>query len=264
MASELSKAQLQRISGAVAPHRHTEVKQLIEWFELEELAETEMDLDGSTSDKVYEILKTVDVERRREIIQHLINEEAPLRIDVLEPLEDALQGSDLELTEGDDGYELIKAVSGPAQQAKAQQRSYIEEYAPLRAVAFLERARKEQAQGCNANALWHGRNALEKMTTGNWHYKEGLAELAKQNIGLIDREQHHNDGRTYDYELLAAPYNYCSTIGAHPQNVGSASALQATAGLVQVEQAIHFVLKMGEEAKDKGVTLNRWDFSRLP
>ncbi|WP_152423223.1 hypothetical protein [Natrinema versiforme] len=59
------------------------MNQLIEWFELEELAKTEMDLAGSTSDKVYEILKTVDVKRRREIIQHLINEEAPLRIDVL-------------------------------------------------------------------------------------------------------------------------------------------------------------------------------------
>ncbi|ELY62994.1 hypothetical protein C489_20821 [Natrinema versiforme JCM 10478] len=81
---------------------------------------------------------------------------------------------------------------------------------------------------------------------------------------MIDREQHHNDRRTYDYELLATPYNYCSTIGAHPQNVGSASALQATTGLVQVEQAIYFVLKTGEEANDRGITLTRWDFSRLP
>lgn len=264
MDSELSKGQLKDISDAVAPHRHKEVKHLIERFELEIEAETEMELNGNTSEKVYEILKYVEVTKRREIIQHLINKEAPLRIDVLEPLEEALQGSDLEMDQDEDGdYKLIQEVSGPAKQQKKQHRSYIERHAPLRTVAFLDRARKELGQGRNAEALWYGRNALEKMTLKNCHYKDGLDELAKKSVGLIDREQHHNDGNTYDYEMLANSFNYCSTVGAHPDKVGSATGLQARTGLVQVEQAIYFVLKMGEESDSKGINLNRWDFSRL-
>lgn len=264
MDSELSKGGLKDISDAVAPHRHKEVKHLIERFELEEEAETEIELDGNTSDKVYEILKYVEVEVRREIIQYLINKEAPLRKDTLEKLEDGLRGSDIELDHDDDGnYELIQTVSGPAQQEKEQHRSYIEQHAPIRTVAFLERARKELAQGRNAEALWYGRNALEKMTYEGWHYKDGLDELAKKRIGLIDREQNHNDGNTYDFEMLVNPYNYCSTIGAHPDNVGSATGLQAKTGLVQVEQAIYFVLEKGEEADEKSINLDRWNFSRL-
>lgn len=72
MDSGLSKGQLKDISDAVAPYRHKEVEHLIERFELEEEAETEIELDGNTSEKVYEILKYVTVEERREIIQHLI------------------------------------------------------------------------------------------------------------------------------------------------------------------------------------------------
>lgn len=264
MDGELSKGGLKDISDAVAPHRHKEVKHLIERFELEEEAETEIELDGNTSDKVYEILKYVEVELRREIIHHLINKEVPLRKDTLEKLKDGLRGSDLELNQDKGGnYELVQTVSGPAQQDKEQYRSYIEKHAPIRTVAFLKRARKELAQGRNAEALWYGRNALEKMTYGNWHYKQGLDELAKKGIGLIDREQNHNDGNTYDFEMLENPYNYCSTIGAHPDDVGSATGLQAKSGLVQVEQAIYFVLKKGEEADEKGINLDRWNFSRM-
>lgn len=264
MNSELSKGQLKDISDGVAPHRHKEVEHLIERFELEEDAETEIELDGNTSEKVYEILKHVEMEVRREIIQHLINKREPLRKDVLEKLRDGLRGSNLELDQDDDGYyELVHPVSEPAQQEKKQHRSYIEQHAPLRTVAFLERARKELAQSRNAEALWYGRNALEKMTYEDCHYKDGLAELAKKSVALIDREQHHNDGNTYDYEMLANPYNYCSTIGAHPDNVGSATNLQAKTGLVQVEQAVYFVLKKGEEADEKEVNLGQWNFSRL-
>lgn len=63
------------------------------------------------------------------------------------------------------------------------------------------------------------------MTYEDWHYTAGLEELAKKSVTLIDREQHHNNGNTYDFEMLANPYNYCSTIGAHPDDVGSATGL---------------------------------------
>jgi len=263
MMSELSKRQLKDISDAVAPHRHKEVNHLIERFDLEQAAETKIELDGNTADKIYEILKHVEVEERRKIIQHLINKETPLRKDVLEKLGDGLRGSDLKLEQDNWDYELVHTVSGPAQKEKEQQQSYIEQNAPIRTVAFLERARKELAQGRNAEALWYGRNALEKMTYEGWHYKDGLDELAEKSIGLIDREQHHSDENTYDFKILKNPYDYCSTIGAHPDNVGSATDLQATTGLMQVEQAINFVLKKGEEADTKGVNLDRWNFNRL-
>lgn len=264
MDNELSKGQIKDISDVVAPHRHMEINHLIERFELEEEAQTEMEIDGNTSEKVYEILKYVGVEERREIIQYLINKEAPLQKDALEKLEDGLRGSDLVLDQDDDGYyELFQRVSGPAQQEKEQHRSYIEQHAPIRTVAFLERARKELGQGRNAEALWYGRNALEKMTYEDWHYKEGLEQLAKKSVGLIDREQHHNDGNTYDFEMLENPYDYCSTVGAHPDDVGSATGLQAKTGLVHVEQAIYFLLKKGKEADENGINLDRWNFSRL-
>ena len=261
--SELSKGQLKDISDVVAPHRHKEVNHLIERFGLEQAVETEIELDGNPADKVYEILKHIGVEKRREIIQYLINKEAPLRKDVLEKLGDALRGSELELEQDDGDYELVHSVSEPAQKEKEQQQSYIEQNAPIRTVAFLERARKELAQGRNAEALWYGRNALEKMTYEGWHYKDGLDELAVKSVGLIDREQHHSDGNTYDFEMLENPYDYCSTVGAHPDNVGSATDLHATTGLVQVEQAVNFILKKGEEADMKGINLDRWNFSRL-
>lgn len=264
MDSELTKGQLKDVSDAVAPHRHKEVEHLIERFQLEEEAETEIELDGNTSEKVYEILKYVEATKTQEIIQFLLKEKSPLRKDTLEILEDGLRGSDLETKyNNNEYYELVQTVSEPARQKKEQYRSYIEQHAPIRAAAFIERARKELAQARNAEALWYGRNALEKMTYEDWHYKDGLDELASKNIALIDREQHHDDGNTYDFEMLTNPYNYCSTIGAHPDNVGSATSLQAKTGLVQVEQAIYFILKKGKEADRKSINLDRWNFSRL-
>ncbi len=107
-------------------------------------------------------------------------------------------------------------------------------------------------------ALWHARNALEKLTTSSWGYKDGLDELAKKSIGLIDKEPYHNDGETYDWEMLELPYDYCSNIGVHPDDVGSASGLQAATGIILAEHAIYFILKQQEKASTQGMTLRRF------
>lgn len=257
--------QLQDISEALAPSDNQELKWLVERFGLEQAATMEIDMDGDFDGNLYEILKYVDVEKRREIIQYLINQNTPLHVDILEPVQKALQASELDLDRDDDGeYELVQTVSEPAQEEKETHQSYIEKHAPLRTVAFLKRARKRQGQGEFSAALFDARNAIEKLLpSADLRFAEALDEMGSNDVDLIETHQQHDDDYVYDLRLLNSVYQYCSSIGAHPEEVDSGTPLQAAIGLVMAEQAIYFLVKKGEEAEQEGIDLEKWDFQRL-
>lgn len=108
------------------------------------------------------------------------------------------------------------------------------------------------------NALQEARRALEALTEGS--YIEALDELYSR--GLIEKWDGNGSRETRDWRMLYTPYGYCSTIGSHTSGNGSdTTLLQAQTGVILAEEAIHYVLRIIEEAEEQSIQLDRGLFN---
>jgi len=90
---------------------------------------------------------------------HLV-ENAQLRVDQREALEEALAGSRFVLSETDDGLELMLRISATAEKEVKDQRGYIEEHAPD---AVLRRSRPPKTDSRTATRTTHCRRLVEHL-----------------------------------------------------------------------------------------------------
>jgi hypothetical protein len=169
----------------------------------------------------------------RKLLAHLV-ENTQLRVDQREALEEALAGSRFVLSETDDGLELMLRISATAEKEVKDQRGYIEGHAPNAVLDKIEAAEDRLTNGDPDNALQEARRALEALTEGS--YNEALDELYSEAlIEKWDGNGSHTSGNDSDTTLL-----------------------QAQTGVILAEEAIHYVLRIIEEAEEQGIQLDRW------
>jgi hypothetical protein len=133
-----------------------------------------------------------------------------------------------------------------------EQRSWIEENAPMGAVTQLQDARKKLGRGEWKESLAACRNALEALTTTG-SFTSSLEELSRNDViakGSMNRKK--------DEELLKAIYGFCSTTGTHTEGQTLANEERARMGLLVTDAAVYFLVKQIKDARRGNLSLREW------
>jgi len=261
MPEDLKDAHIQDVADVLSgEYRHAELTEILRRFDAEHLRFDEDEVVDDIShvsryNRVSHWLRESNgTPTGRKLLAHLV-ENTQLRVDQREALEEALAGSRFVLSETDDGLELMLRISATAEKEVKDQRGYIEAHAPNAVLDKIEAAEDRLTNGDPDNALQEGRRALEALTKGS--YNEALDELYSET--LIEKWDGNGSRETRDWRMLYTPYGYCSTIGSHTSgNDSDTTLLQAQTGVILVEEAIHYVLRIIEEAEEQGIQLDRW------
>jgi hypothetical protein len=256
---DFKEEQIQDIASVLASEfSHEELKDIRRRFQADHLKTEDAVPDDqyiNLEDRVKNWLRKANgTETGRQMLAYMV-ENTLLRKDQIEELEDALKGSRFVLNRDNGNLQLMLRISATAETEIETHRSYVEEHASDRILQQINKAERNLAKGDTEGALSEARKALEKMTVGNYH--SGLDELVSE--GLIST----GAGNTReDKEMLYLPYGYCSSLGSHTgAQAGTATDLQAETGLILMEEAIHFLLRIIQEAKDQDIDLEKWDIS---
>lgn len=254
---DFTDAQIQDIATALAPlYTGTQLEDVLRYFDALDIATEAANSDqlpraGSKKETLQNWLRVANGRPvGRKILAYMI-ENRQLRKDKIEALEDALSGSRFVLAQGDNGAELHHRINATAEDQLEEQRAYVEERAPDDVRVHIEKAEDKLTRGEYAEAMAEAREALATLAGGD--YNAGLDELCKK--GIIKQWDGDGNPKRYDREMLYMSYGYCSTLGSHR---GDPSKLQAETGVILVEEAVHFLLRVTEDAKESGKQLDRW------
>lgn len=172
-------------------------------------------------------------------------------------LNEILTGTSVVIENTSQGYELVSKTTEYAKEMKNQHRTYIENNAPMRVVARLDRAHVLLTEGDHDNALQDCRRALENMTkTGEFGW--ALEQLYDQE--LIQKDTTKGDREPKDREIAKDAYNYLSNVGSHAgANSPPANSQQAELGFMYTQEVIVFLLRAIEQGEQNdNLELDRW------
>lgn len=175
---------------------------------------------------------------------------------LVEEINDILTGSSVVIENTTEGYVLVPKTTRYAEKTEEKHQTFIENKAPMRVVARLDRAHVLLAEGDYDNALQDCRRALENLTVSG-NYGWALEELYDE--GLIQKDTSTGDRKPKDREIAKDAYNYLSNIGSHAgANSPPANERQTELGFAYTHEVIVFLLRAIEEGKRNGVELERW------
>lgn len=179
-----------------------------------------------------------------------------IRPDQLDELRAAQQGSRFVLDHDDDGnLELHLRISSEADRGVADIHSYIETHAPPDVANMLADGHRCLTEGDFDGAIDRARKTLQKLSTTAYH--NALDERVSNNL------IRSGDGNNIaEREMLYMPYGFCSEIGEHTDpDQPAPNALQAETALRLVEEAVHYILPIHEQANKDDIALTRWNTS---
>lgn len=254
---DLKDAHIQDIASVLAKrYSKNALYDIIRRFEAEDIAREAANSDdlpraNSNRQRLQNWLRVANgTPEGRKIIAYMI-ENAQLRIDQIEALEDAFAGSRFVLQEGEYGMELMLRITATAEAEVKDQRAYLDETAPEAVLGHIEEAESKLTKGDYEEAMAEAREALSAMAEGN--YAQALDELHTE--GVIKKWDGNGNRQRFDWEMLYMPYGYCSTLGSHRDDP---NALQAETGVILVEEAVHFLLRSLEQARKDNTHLQEW------
>lgn len=176
--------------------------------------------------------------------------------DLVEELNDILAGSSVIIENTTDGYALTTKTTGYAKRIEEEHHTFLENKAPTRVIARLDRANVLLAEGDYDNALQDCRRALENLTVSG-QYGWALEEL--HDSGLIQKDTSEGDQKSKDREIAKDAFNYLSNIGSHAgANSPPANERQAELGFIYTVEVIVFLLRAIEDGRRNGIELDRW------
>lgn len=115
----------------------------------------------------------------------------------------------------------------------------------------IDEAESKLTNGEYAEAMAEAREALATLANGD--FTAGMQELQQKDI--IKQLDGNGNRQRFDWEMLYMPYGYCSTLGSHRDDP---NALQAETGVILVEEAVHFLLRILEKADEENIQLDEW------
>ena len=255
---DLKDAHIQDIASVLAKHySETAMEDVLRRFEAENIAReaansSELPRARSNRQRLQNWLRIANgTPEGRKILAYMI-ENTQLRIDHVEALQDAFAGSRFVLQEGEDGMELMLRITATAEAQVKDQRAYVEEKAPEDVLNHIEEAESKLSKGDYEEAMAEAREALAALAENS--YAKALDELCQKDI--IKKWDGNGHRQRFDREMLYMPYGYCSTLGSHRDDP---NALQAETGVILVEEAVHFLLRILEKADKDNTELDRWD-----
>jgi len=177
--------------------------------------------------------------------------------ELVKEINDILAGTSVIVEDTTQGYNLVSKTTRYAEEAKEEHQTLIENNAPPRVIARLDRANVLLAEGDYDNALQDCRRALEDLTvSGNFGW--ALEELHDK--GLIQKDTQKGNRKPKDREITKDAYEYLSNVGSHAgANSPPANERQAKLGFVYTQEVIVFLLRTIEEGRHSGIELKRWN-----
>jgi len=110
MAEEFTEAELQDIAGALSGgYRHAQVDDLIRRFGLEDIAGQAN--ASNIYSRLYSLLRNTDQKTQIKLINRVLEQQEPLKVDKIEGLEDALAGSSFVLSKEEHQSKIKQEVS---------------------------------------------------------------------------------------------------------------------------------------------------------
>lgn len=177
--------------------------------------------------------------------------------DLAEEINEILAGTSVIIENTTDGYNLVSKTTDYAEETKEEHQTFIENNAPPRVIARIDRANVLLTEGDYDNALQDCRRALEELTvSGNFGW--ALEELHDK--GLIQKDTKKGNREPKDREITKDAYAYLSNVGSHAgANSPPANERQAELGFVYTQEVIVFLLRAIEEGHRTGIELERWN-----
>lgn len=249
MRTELTDVHLQDLADVLASvYSDAELVDAIRRFE-----STESVLDDAEARPLDGFRAAMDTGTLPEILAYLVSE-GDFDTEQRDSLEAAFEGSPITVRDGEDGLELYQRISGVADRSVDSARDHLEALAPPTVLEHLETAERDFAEGSYDRAGAEMIRAFDVMLLSD--FTDGLEELIEKDLIQPGDDHEHTD-----VNLLFVVYGYCSMLGGDPQMKGfEASKRQGEFGLVTGQQALYYLVQVLEEAIEKDVTLNYWDY----
>lgn len=177
--------------------------------------------------------------------------------DLAEEINEILAGTSVIIENTTEGYNLVSKSTDYAEETKEEHQTFIENNAPPRVIARIDRSNVLLTEGDYDNALQDCRRALEELTvSGNFGW--ALEELHDK--GLIQKDTKRGNREPKDREITKDAYAYLSNVGSHAgANSPPANERQAELGFVYTQEVIVFLLRAIDEGHRSGIELERWN-----